>query len=156
MHLSSAGCMGTKLCAPGVCVYIQNCEYLYLELCTRKDSRVHDYFSICAPRVCIEQFLNFEHWKVYFRSVRNWDLFSLARGTVGLDNLMKISLVLVNFSLAPPNFHWPRAPGQLLRSHTGLILNGDNFHKSMTYKFQSHLMNPVGRWTGNTLLFNLN
>ena len=37
-------------------------------------------------------------------------------GTVGLNTLMKISLVLVNFSLARPNFHWPRAPGQLLRS----------------------------------------
>ena len=41
--------------------------------------------------------------------------FSLARGAVGLNNVMKISMALVNFSLAPLMFHWPRAPGQLLR-----------------------------------------
>ena len=43
---------------------------------------------------------------------------SLARGAVGLNNLMKTSLALANFLLARLNFHWPRAPGQLLRSQT--------------------------------------
>ena len=51
--------------------------------------------------------------------VRNWDFFSLARGAVGLNNLMKISLALVTFSLPRLHFHWPGAPGQLLRSQTG-------------------------------------
>ena len=44
-----------------------------------------------------------------FNSVRNLDFFSLARGAVGLNNLMKISLALVTFSLARLHFHWPRA-----------------------------------------------
>ena len=47
--------------------------------------------------------------------------FSLVRGAMGLNNLMKISLALVTFSLARLHFHWPRAPGQLLKSHTDLI-----------------------------------
>ena len=52
--------------------------------------------------------------------------FSLTRGAVRLNNLMKFSLVLALFSLARIHFHWPRAPGQLLRSHTvaciGIVL----------------------------------
>ena len=47
--------------------------------------------------------------------------FSTGLGAVGLNNLMQISLVLVNFPLARPIFHWPRAPGQLLRSPTGIM-----------------------------------
>ena len=52
--------------------------------------------------------------------------FSLARGAVGLKNLMIMSLALVTFSLARVHFHWLLAPGQLLRSQTAslrLMLN---------------------------------
>ena len=41
---------------------------------------------------------------------------------MGLYNLMKISFTLVTFSLAQLFFYWLRAPGQLLRSHTVILV----------------------------------
>ena len=51
LHNLAAGCMDFKPCAPGVCMYIQNYEYLYIEMYTRKDSRVHDFVYVCHRRV---------------------------------------------------------------------------------------------------------
>ena len=78
----------------------------------------HYFRCSWSPQVVVE------FSEVVTDSVRNWDFFSLARGAVGLHNLMKFSLVLALFSLARPHFHWPRALGQLLRSHTSYSLVG--------------------------------
>ena len=62
--------------------------------------------------------------EIPINSVRNRDFFSQAWGVVGLNDFMKISLVLVIFSLAQLNFHRLRTPGQLLRSHTVKTIQG--------------------------------
>ena len=51
--------------------------------------------------------------------------------TVGLNDLMKISLVLAIFSLARQHFHWPRIPGQLLRSQTGICSLSVGYNKEV-------------------------
>ena len=48
VHVLAAGCMDFKPCAPGVCMYIQNSVYLYIEMSLRKGSRVHGFVYLCT------------------------------------------------------------------------------------------------------------
>ena len=51
VHILAAGCMDFKPCAPGMCMYIPNYEYLHIEMCTLNDGRVHGFVYLCTRRV---------------------------------------------------------------------------------------------------------
>ena len=61
--------------------------------------------ELCELMISISQGID------WYNSVRNWDFFSLARGAVGLNNLMKISLVLALFFTGPTTFSLASGPG---------------------------------------------
>ena len=50
-YISAAGCTAFETCAPGVCMLLQNCKYVYIVSDTLLNGRVHYFGGLCTWQV---------------------------------------------------------------------------------------------------------